>query len=221
MSGRPDFSKGYLGAQPKFAEFGLSTVSHDSPEINLEGNEVDVKIKFSKPVKVTANLINCAKEEEQPLHVFTQTRGDIITFPVSLPETGYYKLQLFALPLPDDNKTLPGVYNYLLNCTKITNPATLFPKQFAQWKEGCFIDEPVALGPQSKLKDCHFRAHIPNAKSVAVVADAEWSHLHLNNDGLWEGTVCLDQHKGKDTKVTLNANYGADNKFSTLLEYRI
>ena len=40
MSGRPEFSKGYLGAQPKFAEFGLSTVSHDSPEINLEGNEV-------------------------------------------------------------------------------------------------------------------------------------------------------------------------------------
>ena len=40
MAGRPEFTKGYLGAQSKFAEFGLSTVSHDSPEINLEGNEV-------------------------------------------------------------------------------------------------------------------------------------------------------------------------------------
>ena len=180
-----------------------------------------MKIRFTKPVKVTANLINCAKDEEQAVHVFIQTRGDVITFPVSLPETGYYKLQLFALPLPDDSKTLPGVYNYLLNCTKIEKPATSYPKQFAQWKEGCFIDEPVSLGPNSKLKDCHFRVHIPNAKSAAVVAESEWTHLHMNNDGLWEGSVSLEKYGGKDAKVTLNVNYGADNKFSTLLEYRV
>lgn len=183
--------------------------------------QVEVKIRFSKPVKVTANLTDCSKEEEIPHHVFTQTRGDVISFPVSLPHPGYYKLQLFALPVPDDSKTLPGVYNYLINCTKQDKPATIYPKQYAQWKEGCFIDEPASLGPASKLKDCHFRAHIPNAKSVAVVADTEWTHLHMTNEGLWEGVVNLDQYKGKDTKVTLNVNYGADNKFSTLLEYRI
>ena len=183
--------------------------------------QTEVQIRYSKPVKVTANLTDCSKDEELPLHVFTQTRGDVISFPVSLPHTGFYKLQLFALPLPDDSKTLPGVYNYLLNCTKQENVAKLYPKQYAQWKEGCFMDEPISFGPTTNLKNCPFRAHIPNAKSAAVVADTEWTHLHLNNEGLWEGTVSLDQYQGKDTKVTLNVNYGVDNKFATLLEYRI
>ena len=63
--------------------------------------------------------------------------------------------------------------------------------------------------------------HIPNAKSAAVVAESEWTHLHMNNEGLWEGSVSLEKYGGKDAKVTLNVNYGADNKFSTLLEYRV
>lgn len=81
--------------------------------------QLDVKIRTSKPTKVTANLTNCATNEELPQHVFTQTRGQDVSFLVSLPQVGYYKLQIFALLLPDDNKTLPGVYNYLINCTKV------------------------------------------------------------------------------------------------------
>lgn len=221
MAGKPELQKGYLGPQSKFAEFGLSTASHQDPEINIDSNQLEVKIRFSKPTKVTANLTNCAKNEELPQHVFTQTRDDVVTFTVSLPEVGWYKLQIFALLLPDDSKTLPGVYNYLINCSRVSSAVVNFPKQFAQWKEGCYIVSPIYLDPNVSLANTKFEAFIPKVKSAAVVVDGNWTHLNQNAAGLWEGTVNLDSYRFKDAKVTLNANYGEDNKFSTLLEYKI
>lgn len=37
---KPELPRGYLGAQPKFGDVGLSTLSHDNPEITLDTNEV-------------------------------------------------------------------------------------------------------------------------------------------------------------------------------------
>ena len=178
-------------------------------------------MKFTKAVKVTANLTNCAKNEEAPQHVFVQTKGDVISFYASLPETGYYKFQLFALPLPDDSTTLVGVYNYLINCKKITSAAVVYPKQFAQWKQGCFIKGPLSLHQANSLTDVQFGAFIPNASAVAVVAEGRWSNLTKVGDAMWEGRVDLEEYRGKDAKVTLNANYGEESKYATLLEYRV
>ncbi|XP_045189478.1 uncharacterized protein LOC123546900 [Mercenaria mercenaria] len=221
MAARPDLQKGYLGPQSKFEEFGLSTVTHQDPEINIDSNQVEVQIRVSKPTKVTANLTSCAKNEELPQHVFTQTKDGVVSVKVSLPEVGYYKLQIFALLLPDDSKTLPGVYNYLINCSRIASAVATYPKQFAQWKEGCYIVSPSNLDPNVSLAETKFEVFIPKVKSAAVVADGSWTHLNQNTAGLWEGTVNLDPYRFKDAKVTLNANYGDDNKFSTLLEYKV
>lgn len=148
-------------------------------------------------------------------------KDNVVSIFVSLPETGYYKLQLFALLLPDDSKTLPGVFNYLINCTKVASPAVTYPKQFAQWKEGCYIVEPFSLTGKPDLTKTRFEAFLPNAKQCAVVVDGSWSHLEKSASGLWAGVVNLEQYKGKDMKVTLNANYGEDKSFSTMLEYRV
>lgn len=220
MAGTPEMSHGYLGPQPKFEEFGLSAVSHPNPEISSDTNQLEIQIKFSKPTKMTATLTQCSKSVELPQHVFTQTKCDIISFATSLPEAGYYKLQLFALLLPDDSKSLPGVFNYLIYCTKVTTPVLVYPKQFAQWKEGCYIIEPLSLSMGSGLSNVRFEAYLPNVRSVAVVVDGNWTHLNRNDQGLWEGRVGLETY-AKDTKVTLNANYGDDMTFSTLLEYKL
>lgn len=37
---KPELPRGYLGAQPKFSEFKLSTLSHNEPEITTDSNEV-------------------------------------------------------------------------------------------------------------------------------------------------------------------------------------
>lgn len=54
-----------------------------------------------------------------------------------------YYWQIFAQPLDDSSDSLPGVYNYLINCSSVPAPPLPFPKQFSQWKEGCFLITPV------------------------------------------------------------------------------
>lgn len=63
-----------------------------------------------------------------------------------------------------------------------------FPKQYAQWKEGCFMYEPGVIptnrGPHSSQvqldrlpSSINFRVSIPKAEAVAVVAGQNWTHL--------------------------------------------
>lgn len=219
--GRPDLPRGFLGAQSKFAEFGLSTFSHNDSELDLEGNQVTVEVKFTTPNKVTGILTSCESGTEHPEYVFSQTRGDVIAFSVSMPTSGYYKFQIYSLPLPNESNTLIGVFNYLINCKKVTSPVVPYPKQFAQWKEGCYINSPMTLNSANDLSSVRFEAQIPNVKAVAVVASGDWTQLQKNANGLWCGTVSLEKYKGKETKVTLNGNYGNDNKYATLLAYTI
>lgn len=42
---KPDLPRGYLGAQPKFTDVGLSTLSHNDPEITLDTNEVSLILR--------------------------------------------------------------------------------------------------------------------------------------------------------------------------------
>lgn len=63
-----------------------------------------------------------------------------------------------------------------------------FPKQYAQWKEGCFMYEPgvipTILGPHAQQVQIdrlptkiNFRVIIPKSEAVAVVAGQQWTHL--------------------------------------------
>jgi len=221
---RPELPEGYLGAQPKFGELGMSTGSHDDPEIEIKDNKVEITMKYTKPVKITQQLINTRTEADLADYVFVQTNSadQTISLVVHMPESDYYKLQIFALPIADESKSLPNVYNYLIHCARVNNPVYPFPKQYAQWKEGCYIKEPVVLNSHSKLTNIKWKVKIPNAKNVAVVADGEWHHFDNKGDSNWEAGFSLDKLRGKDAKVTLNANFGDDeSKYSTLLEYKI
>ncbi|XP_064602830.1 uncharacterized protein LOC135468479 [Liolophura sinensis] len=219
----PDLPNGYLGAQPKFKEYGLSVMSHSDPVIRLQGNEVEVKIGYSDAVKTTASLIKASTEEESKDYVFTQSKGSVLTYMATLPSEGWWKLQIYALPAKDPGNQLIGVYNYIIDCPRIIKKAYPFPKQYAQWKDGCYIFEPMVLHKDVKGPSVRFRLSIPHAKAVAVVADQEWTHLKESGQkGLWEATVDLAKYYGKNTRVTVNANFGEDKtSYSTLLEYRV
>jgi len=218
---RPDLPQGYLGPQPQFTPLGLSAFSHMEPDIRVNDNQLEIKLKCKSPLKVTHQLINTRTEEEVSEYVFTQTLHGVVTFIISLPESGYYKFQIFALEAGDESKSLPNVCNYLINCVRALHPVFPYPKQYAQWKDGCFLHEPLVLHKEANCKSVFWKVIIPNARAVAVVANNEWFQLDKVGNH-WEGTFNLDQFKGKDTKVTLNANTGDDEKkFSTMLEYKL
>ena len=215
----PKLPPGYLGAQPMFNEFGLNTLSHHDPIIHLDCNAVKIGFTTAQDMRVTANLIEVDTENEYLDWVFTQTQGRTIAFNVVLPNTGFYKLQLYSVPTRDTSQKLPGVYNYLINCKKITQQPIPFPKQYAQWKEGCYMEFPrecclhPGCGPE-----VFFKVIIPTASAVAVVVGDDWTHLTSPSPTVWEGNVKLTY--GRNTKVTLNANYGGDpTSYATLLEY--
>lgn len=58
VESRPEVPEGYLGQQPKFAEFKLECISHTNAEFTIPNdNEVEIKIRTAGPIKSTANLI--------------------------------------------------------------------------------------------------------------------------------------------------------------------
>ena len=63
---------------------------------------------------------------------------------------------------------------------------------------------------------------MPNASRVAVVVGGEWTHLELNQDGVWEGAAFFQAGWGKEQSAALTANYGSDTaSYNTLLEFRM
>uniref|UniRef100_A0A0B7AF40 Transglutaminase-like domain-containing protein n=1 Tax=Arion vulgaris TaxID=1028688 RepID=A0A0B7AF40_9EUPU len=227
----PTLPHGYLGKQQRFDEFGLSCVSHIDPVVHLDGNTVTVAMKTSIAMRVTANLIQVESDEEFPDFVFSNSLGSQISFIVNLPTPGYYKLQIYAMPQSDPSQQLPGVFNYLINCRAVTQAVFPFPKQYAQWKEGCFMYEPGVIptnrGPHAQQVQLdrlppkvNFRVSIPKAEAVAVVAGQQWTHLDRQQGDEWAKTVEVVDLYGQDTRLTLNANFGGDKtSYSTLLEY--
>ncbi|XP_050399570.1 hillarin isoform X2 [Patella vulgata] len=232
----PKLPPGYLGPQSKFTEFGLSTASHHDPIIHLDTNTVTIQIRSEAPLRVTGNLLavqDDSSEVEHPEFIFAHTMGSLITFIVNLPHTGFYKLQLYACPVNDSSQQLPGVYNYLINCREVKQAVFPFPKQYAQWKEGCFMYEPGVIasttGPNGQKisrdrlpPQVNFRLMIPKADAVAVVAGDDWTHLEKLQGNEWGGVIDVEKHYGKNTKITVNANYGGDKtSYATLLEYTV
>lgn len=220
MSERPEIPAGYLGSQPKFSELRLQALTHDNPDFAVDQNsELEIKFKAPKPVKVTTNLLHCNGDRDVSEFVFTQTKDGVLTFVLMFPEAGYYKFQIFALEASDESKSLPNVYNYLIQVKDALRQAHPFPKQYAQWKDGCYLYSPLVMNAKTSLAKVDFKVYVPNANAVAIVAAGEWTHLTKKGEN-WEGTVGLSKHRGKDVKVTLNANFGADEtKYATLLEY--
>jgi len=212
---------GYLGEQPKFSALSMRTISHQNPEFALDNNEVEIQMKTPKPTKVTVNLISTIDDKDHAENVFTQTKDGVLSFIIVFPDAGFYKFQVFALEASDENTSLPNCFNYLIHVKNAQKAVHTFPKQFAQWKDGCYLYSPLVLNSKTSLTKIDFNVYVPNAKAVAVVCDGEWYHLSKVGPN-WETKVDLHKHRGKNVKATLNANFGGDeSKYATLLEYII
>ncbi|XP_041357772.1 uncharacterized protein LOC121374731 [Gigantopelta aegis] len=223
MAQRPQIEDYYLGAQENFRDYGLSCDSHKKEEFSVPENECEIRLKSTKDVKITTQLLDCRDESKNLAdYVFTQRKGDTIFFIINFPESGYYKFQIFALLASDESKSLPNVYNYLIKVDRALKAVHAFPKQYAQWKDGCYLYEPIVLNSSSRLHKVNFKVHIPKAKAAAIVVDGkDWHHLELKGEN-FEGSVALDHCRNKGVKVTLNANYGGESTtYPTLLEYKI
>ncbi|VDN49828.1 unnamed protein product, partial [Dibothriocephalus latus] len=87
-----------------------------------------------------------------------QTRRKKVFFLVRFPRTGFFKLELYALPANDRSDYLPNVCNYLIEaskCNQLHGQVMPFPKQFDHWCRGCYLKTPtegiLGLGENGRL----------------------------------------------------------------------
>jgi len=222
---RPSIGETWLGAQPKFSEVKLKTDSHEDAEFKVKGdNDVKIKFKTGTPVKVVTKFTQVSTDQDLPEHVFTQRKDkDAVRFYVGFPADGWYKLQIFALEESSSNESLPNVYNYLIEVSDSKKPAVPYVKAYTKFfTDCCELDEPLAADLNTcELDRVKFEMKVPGAEKVAVHCVEEWFHL-TKKGGTWEGCFDLSRFKGKNAKVTVNANYNTnENSYSVLLEYRI
>ena len=227
----PTLPPGYLGAQPMCSKLGLKPTSHIDPFVQGSHGQEVLAFSLTQPLRMTSQLIHVSKGGEEDLsdYVLQQGQEGQAIFPVNLPKPGMYKFQLYGLPYNDSSESLPGVFNYLISCPNPRNNPMSFPKQYGQWKDGCYLFGPLDghLSPQmphvsggSSEKSVYFRLSVPNANAVAVVVGEEWTQLEQDEGGVWAGDVPMEAFWGKESKAAVCANYGSVKaSYSTLLEY--
>ena len=227
----PKLPPGYLGAQPAFNKLGLSVHSHSDPYIQVDQGELTLKLNSSQPCRMTSQLLYAENSEDYTDYVLQQTKNNQVIFMLKFPKAGLYKFQLFGLPYSDTSESLPGVYNYVINCSMTYSSLVPFPRQFAQWKEGCYLHEPLEgqipanrpnKGSASSHQHIFFRVEVPKASAVAIVIGEDWTQLDEKQAGLWEGEVSMQGLWGREDKAALCANYGSFKaSYSTLLEFSL
>ena len=221
----PMLPPGYLGPQLTFAKLGLACTSHIDPYIQTDNGALQVAFNMTQqPLRMTSQLIYVSSSRNDDLsdYIMQQGQGASVSFMLRLPYEGLYKLQVFALPYSDTSESLPGVFNYLIRCTGTSLSSHTFPKQYGQWKEGCYVYEPIDARIQaSALPTMVFKLDVPKANSVAVVIGEDWTQLERKPPSeSWQGEVDIEKHRGRETKVAVCANYGSVKaSYSTLLEY--
>jgi len=132
-----------------------------------------------------------------------------------------------ALFSPETPESLPGIYNFLVDCTNTAaDSVESFPVQYAQWKDGCYLDGPLdgkLTQPSSKENHVSFKLKVPHAVGVVVIvgpAGSEWILLKKNEEDMWEGEVDMAKVWETNARVAVSATYqGSADTYSTLLEY--
>ncbi|XP_052278095.1 uncharacterized protein LOC127876719 [Dreissena polymorpha] len=219
----PKVPPGFLGPQPKFTEFGLRTLNEHDPLIELRSeNHIEIQLGTSRDMKFNAQLLQADSGQDASDFIFIQTQPSIVTFLVNIPSTGFYKLQIHGNIAEDQTHTSLGLFNYLIECRKVSEKVYPYPRQLGHWKEGCYMFEPLILHSDMKQDEVKFRTHVPKAKQVVIILDHNPIALKSLGPVQWEGNINLSKFYGTDTKVILAANYGGDeDRYATLLEYRL
>lgn len=230
----PQMPSGYLGPQPTFKKLGLTASSHPDPYFQTDHSEIEVYFRTTQPLRMTSQLLYASgnSKDDRSQYVLQQSKSNDVVFVVKLPKAGFYKLQIYAHARSESNDNLPGVYNYLIRCTKRQEVSMVpYPQQYDKFKDGCYLHEPlegliqknrISKGRSSTMQHFYFKVDVPKATSMAVVVGKDWTQLERKASGSWEGELDMEKHWGKESKLTVCGQYGGDKgSYGVLLEYLI
>uniref|UniRef100_A0A1I8GT12 TGc domain-containing protein n=1 Tax=Macrostomum lignano TaxID=282301 RepID=A0A1I8GT12_9PLAT len=220
---------GSLGPSAKGQELSLACVSPIDPLCTLSEPGRDLVVEFvarGPKLRLTSQLnrLDATQQQQQSgdsvLQQAIPDQPNRTSFTLSPASAGWHRLVVFGMPAGQVGENFPNLYSLLILAV---NAAELqFPQQFAQWKDGCALRQPIRwrLAP-SAAPDGYvaFDLRVPKARAVAVVCQNDWTQLAESSEGSgdWHGRAQLGRF-GAGKTVSVCANFGgqADN-YSTLL----
>ncbi|KAK7485284.1 hypothetical protein BaRGS_00023535, partial [Batillaria attramentaria] len=106
------------GPTPVFEMYGLELVSHKEPKIRMGGNSSTCCVELHVPqgVQLSYQFLREPDEDNRDYVVATRdpANAQTVRYQVTLPKPGNYMLCLYARRDDSEDRSLPNVYNYLL-----------------------------------------------------------------------------------------------------------
>ncbi|XP_053560291.1 kyphoscoliosis peptidase-like [Bombina bombina] len=166
---------------------GLIDPSHVSPIINTKTGKCNITFHTLSDVEVFAIL----EKDKISNTVFSLERYCLIThlehktsISVLIPESGYYKLSIFAKS--QDNQEFAHVCDYVIRCLS-DNHLLPFPKLYSAWRNSYTLLQPRS-GLLSAESWVNFRVKIPGACKVVLIGPVK-TELQLIKNKIWEGSI--------------------------------
>ncbi|KAM8939583.1 uncharacterized protein RCH25_053271 [Pelodytes ibericus] len=166
---------------------GLTDPSHLSPIINTTSGKCTVTFHTLSAIEVLTVLEKCKGRNilySLDRYCLVTHLGHKISISLLLPESGFYKLSIFARS--QDNQEFSHACDYVVRSMS-DNHVLPFPKVYTAWRQGC-----VLLQPRAGLLEAEswetFRVKIPGAFKVVVIGPLK-TELQLTKSKIWEGKV--------------------------------
>ncbi len=226
----PQLPPNFLGAQPGYKKVGMTLLGDPDPLVKAEGPERKTEFELTKPLVVLSQLIHISDDKPKDCspYILQHTKDNKLTQTVRMPQPGLYKHQIYAVAKEDQSDNLPCVFNFLISCPDNEETVKPFPKQYSQFKDSCFLHEPLdgPLGPPGgdRSQPVHLKIDVPQAQEVAAVVQGRWTHFRCTDDATstWEADVNAEKFWGKNVTLVVCANYdNSQTSFNTLLDYTV
>ncbi|XP_067679021.1 hillarin-like [Haliotis asinina] len=110
-------SKNKWGPTSSFDEFGLKLVSHKDPKIRIsDSNLCHIELEVPQNINLSFQFLREPDEDNRDYvqMVRLDDRPTIMRFNITLTRSGNYMLSLYARRDKSDDRSLPNVYNYLI-----------------------------------------------------------------------------------------------------------
>ncbi|XP_054653348.1 kyphoscoliosis peptidase [Dunckerocampus dactyliophorus] len=175
------------GPGTRTSEMGLSKFSHTTPVVSTPQGKCNITFHNQRDLElhpVISRADNKAAAFPLTRHLFCTYTDSKVTVSVSLPDTGMYRLGLYART--SSSGDFDPMCDFVLrnSCDQAGLP---FPCVYAAWRKGCVLFEP-RVGLLESATWVRFRVRIPGAQRVCVVGEGR-TDLKLNKSRVWEGEV--------------------------------
>ena len=190
---------------------GLTLGGNTAGTLRADGETV-FRLGLTRSATGIAALFKGRKNTDER-YTFVQNELNSLVVRVTPPDTGEYRLRLYARA-PGDSGMYAWILDYRIESLKPSGTFPSYPRKFREFDEGNVrLLEPMT-GLLAAGSSQRFRLKIPWAEQAAVVVNEYWTILQRDGEDL-TGEVPI-----KPGDISVCAKYPGRKQWDTLLEFK-